>query len=83
MADSSLRYQQAKEALDLLAREQPAADDAFALYWVRLLGGGGTTMLEVLDAYQQAERIRLDRTDQEFAAREAAAEGAFVLGQAE
>ncbi len=83
LADSSLRYQQAKEARDLLAREQPAADDAFALYWVRLLGGGGTTMLEVLDAYQQAERIRLDRTDQEFAAREAAAEGAFVLGQAE
>jgi len=83
LADSSLRYAQAKEALEGLAREQPVADDAFALHWARLLGGGGTTMLEVLDAYQQAERIRLDRTDQEFAAREAASEGAFVLGETE
>jgi hypothetical protein len=33
-----------------------------------------------LDAYQQAEQLRLGRFDQEFAVRQAAAEGALILG---
>jgi outer membrane protein TolC len=83
LAEASIRYQQAREALEILSRAQPAVDDAFALSWARFLGGGGATMLEVLDAYQQAERIRIDRTDQEFAAEQAAAESALVLGLTE
>jgi outer membrane protein TolC len=80
MADAALRYRQARNQLALLATAQPAADDAFALTWARFLGGGTVTLLEVLDAYQQAEQLRLARFDQEFAARQAAAEGALLLG---
>jgi outer membrane protein TolC len=80
MADAALRYRQARDQLALLATAQPAADDAFALTWARFLGGGTVTLLEVLDAYQQAEQLRLARFDQEFAARQAAAEGALLLG---
>ena len=37
-------------------------------------------VLEVLDAFQQVEQLRLARPDQTFAARQAAAQGALVLG---
>ncbi len=80
MADATLRYRQARNQLALLAQAQPTADDAFSLTWARLLGGGNATILEVLDAYGQAEQLRLARLDQEFAARQAAAEGALLLG---
>lgn len=78
--DARLRYAKAREALDLLARAQPTADDAFALTWTRFLGGGTVTLLEVLDAYEQAENLRISRIEQEFAAREAAAESALLYG---
>lgn len=83
VAEASLAYQRAREALEILSRAQPTADDAFALSWARFLGGGGVTMLEVLDSYQQAERIRIDRMDQEFAAHEAAAQSGLALGLTE
>jgi hypothetical protein len=38
-------------------------------------------MLEVLDSYQQAEQLRLQRHDQEFNAREAVAETNLVFGR--
>jgi outer membrane protein TolC len=80
IADASLRYDQAVRQLDILSRAQPTADDAFALTWTRFLGGGTATMLEVLDSYQQAEQLRLQRPDQEFAAREAVAETNLLYG---
>ena len=81
MADASIRYDQAHRQLDLLSRAQPTADDNFALTWTRFLGGGAVTMLEVLDSYQQAEQLRLQRHDQEFNAREAVAETNLVFGR--
>ena len=78
--DARLRYQRARDALDILQRSQPNADDAFALTWTRFLGGGTATLLEVLDAYEQAENLRISRIQQDFAAREAAAEGALLYG---
>jgi outer membrane protein len=80
IADASLRYDQAIRQLDILSRAQPTADDAFALNWTRFLGGGTATMLEVLDSYQTAEQLRLQRPDQEFAAREAVAETNLLYG---
>jgi len=39
------------------------------------------TLLEVLDAYQRAEDLRLQRFEQQFAAREAAAEINLLCGR--
>jgi outer membrane protein TolC len=80
IADASLRYDEAMRQLDILSRAQPTADDAFALTWTRFLGGGTATMLEVLDSYTTAEQLRLQRPDQEFAAREAVAETNLLYG---
>ncbi len=80
LAQASLRYGEARRQLDILARSQPTADDAFALDWSRFLGGGHVTMLEVLDAYQLAESLKLEKLGETFAVRQAAAEAAFVLG---
>ncbi|MHB8382695.1 MAG: TolC family protein, partial [Candidatus Binataceae bacterium] len=79
--DAALRYQQAVEQLQILTRAQPTADDAFALTWTRFLGGGGATVLEVLDAYQQAEQLRLQRFAYEFGASEAVAESLLLAGR--
>jgi outer membrane protein TolC len=81
IADASIRYDEARRQLDILSRAQPTADDNFALTWTRFLGGGTATMLEVLDAYQQAEQLRLQRHDQEFNAREAVAETNLLFGR--
>jgi outer membrane protein TolC len=81
VADASLRYDEANRQLDILSRAQPTADDNFALTWTRFLGGGSATMLEVLDAYQQAESLRLQHHDQEFNAREAVAETNLLYGR--
>jgi outer membrane protein TolC len=80
LADANDRYSNARKQLDLLAHSQATADDSFALDWTRFLGGGTVTILEVLDAYQQAQALRLARFDQEFAAHQAAAQAALVLG---
>jgi outer membrane protein TolC len=80
MDDARLRYQRALDTLEILGRAQPNADDAFALTWTRFLGGGTATLLEVMDAYEQAENLRISRIQQDFAAREAAAEGALLYG---
>jgi len=81
IADASIRYDEARRQLDLLSRAQPTADDNFRLTWARFLGGGAVTMLEVLDSYQQAEQLRLQRHDQEFNAREAVAETNLLFGR--
>jgi outer membrane protein TolC len=78
--DARLRYQRALDELAILKRALPTADDAFALTWTRFLGGGTATLLEVLDAYEEAENLRITRIQQDFAAREAAAEGALLCG---
>ncbi len=80
LADADDRYANARRQLDLLAQSQTTADDSFALDWTRFLGGGSVTLLEVLDAYQQAQALRLARFDQQFAAHQAAAQAALVLG---
>lgn len=80
LADAGARYQGARRQLEILAQAQTTADDAFALTWTRFLGGGDATLLEVTDAYQQAENLRVARIDNEFAARQAAAQAALILG---
>ncbi len=80
LADANDRYANARKQLDLLAQAQSTANDSFALEWTRFLGGGNVTILEVIDAYQQAQTLRLVRFDQEFAARLAAARAALVFG---
>ena len=42
--------------------------------------GGNVTILEVIDAYQLAETLRITRLDQEFAAHQSAAQVALVFG---
>jgi outer membrane protein TolC len=79
--DAVLRYQQATDQLKILERAEPTADDAFALTWTRFLGGGGATVLEVLDAYQQSEQLRLQRFAYEYGAREAVAEALLLAGR--
>ncbi len=79
-ADAQMLYHSALKQLAILAESKSTADDAFALDWTRFLGGGNVTLLEVLDAFQQAENLHLTRLDQEFATRQAAAQAALVLG---
>jgi outer membrane protein TolC len=81
LADAEPRYRQALDQLAMLSDAEPTAQDNFALTWARFLGGGNVTLLEVLDAFQQREQLRLARPDQVFAARQAAAQGALVLGR--
>jgi outer membrane protein TolC len=80
LADAEMRYRNALRQLDILARSQATAGDAFALGWTRFLGGGNITLLEVTDAYQQAENLRIARFDQEFNARQATAQAELILG---
>ena len=80
LADAKSRYQSARDQLALLASSQETADDASALMWTRFLGGGNATMLDVTDAYQQAETLRLARFDNEFAMRQATAQIALIFG---
>ncbi len=83
LADASMRYDNAGQQLDILQRSQATAEDAYALDWTRFLGGGNVTLLEVIDAYQQAETLKVTRIEQEFAARQAAAQAALILGIAQ
>jgi len=80
LAAVNVRYQGALDQLAILRRAQQSASDAFALDWTRFLGGGNATILEVTNAYQQAENIRLACYDQEFNARQAAAQARMILG---
>ncbi len=81
LADAEPRYRDARDQLALLDRAEPVARDNFALDWTRFLGGGSATLLEVLDAFQQYEQLRLARPDQIFAARQAAAQASLALGR--
>jgi outer membrane protein TolC len=81
LTDAAARYEQARSALTLLSQAQPIADDAFALSWTRFLGGGNSTVLEVVDAYQQAEQLRIEGFNQDYAAREAVAETTLLYGR--
>jgi outer membrane protein TolC len=80
IAGAIASYRNAFKQLRILADSKATADDAFALDWSRFLGGGNVTLLEVLDAFQQAESLHLTRLDQEFAARQATAQAALLLG---
>ncbi|HUY20649.1 MAG TPA: TolC family protein [Candidatus Binataceae bacterium] len=80
LADARVRYGEALRQLDILNRSLPTAEDSFALDWTRFLGGGSGTLLEVIDAFRQAQTFRLTRIDQEFAVRQAAAETALLFG---
>lgn len=78
--DARFSYEQARKQLSILRRAQPTANGSFALAWARFLGGGNVTLLEVLSAYQQAERLRLARFDQAYALEQATAEMALLYG---
>jgi multidrug efflux system outer membrane protein len=80
LTDAEPRYHQARDQLTLLTKAIPTAEDNFELTWARFLGGGNVTLLEVLDAFQQVEQMRLARPNETFATRQAAAQGAAVLG---
>jgi outer membrane protein len=80
LAAARLRYQSALDQLTILHRSQESATDSFALFWTRFLGGGNTTILEVTNAYQQVENLRLMGFEQEFNARSAAAQVRMLLG---
>jgi len=80
LAAVNVRYQGALDQLAILHHSQQSASDAFALDWTRFLGGGNVTILEVTNAYQQAENLRVARYDQEFNARQAAAQARMILG---
>lgn len=82
LAEAASRYREAGQAHELLSHSVPAAEDAFALAWARFLGGGKITLLEVLDSYRQSEQMRLDVVEQRFAARQAAAQSALLVGEA-
>ncbi len=80
LADARMRYNEARRQLAILARSIPVAHDSFALDWTRFLGGGSATLLEVIDALRQLQTFQITQLDEEFAARQAAAEVALVLG---
>ncbi len=80
LAGANVRYRSALDQLAILRRSQQSATDAFALDWTRFLGGGNVTLLEVTSAYQQAENLRVARFDQQFNARQAAAQARLILG---
>jgi len=80
LATAKVRFHGALDQLAILRRSQESASDAFALDWTRFLGGGNVTILEVTNAYQQAENLRIVRYDQEFNARQAAAQARMILG---
>jgi outer membrane protein len=80
LAAANVGYQGALGQLAILRRSQQSASDAFALDWTRFLGGGNVTILEVTNAYQQAENLRIARYDQQFNARQAAAQARMILG---
>jgi len=79
-AQAAIKYRESRETAETLLAARPPADDAFQLAWARFLGGGSITLFEVLDAYQQSQKVRTDRLDQEFAAEQAAATAAQILG---
>ncbi len=83
LSDAYSRYNNALKQLSILANSKPTANDAFNLDWARFLGGGNVTLLEVLDAFQTAENLHLSRLDQQFAARQAAAQARLLLGFAQ
>jgi len=80
IAGAQTHYDQAIRQLAVLDRAQATADDSFALTWTKFLGGGNATMLEVLDSYEHADELRIQRFQQTFDAREAAAEVNLLYG---
>lgn len=83
LGDARERYEDARKQLALIAAAQTTADDAFALDWTRFLGGGAVTTLEVVDAYQQAQALKIAAIEQTFGARQAMAQAALALGRAQ
>ncbi|HKV56477.1 MAG TPA: TolC family protein [Candidatus Binataceae bacterium] len=80
LAAARSRYDSSLQQLAIVTRSRQTADDSFALAWTRFLGGGNVTLLEVIDAYEQAENLRVERFAQEFNARQSAAQAKLILG---
>jgi outer membrane protein TolC len=80
LTDAGSRYQGARPQLELIARAQTTANDAFALVRTRFLGGGKAALRELGDASQQAQNPRLVRFDQELGARQASGQAQLILG---
>lgn len=80
LADALNSFAGARRQLAILHRSQATADDAFALSWTRFLGGGNVTLLEVIDAFQTAQNLRIARFDNEFTARQSVAQANLLLG---
>jgi outer membrane protein len=80
LADANVRYHGAVDQLAILRQSRGSTSDALALEWTRFLGGGSATILEVTNAYQQAENLRIAYFDQEFNTRQAAARMRMILG---
>lgn len=76
------QYDEAQEALAILANAIPLAEDNFNLAWARFLGGSAITLLEVLDNYRQAENLRLSVFHQRLAAQRPVAEMLALTGEA-
>ncbi|MGH8013203.1 MAG: TolC family protein [Candidatus Binataceae bacterium] len=81
-ADARVHYLSARRQLAIIKNSQADVNDAFALDWMRFLGGGNVTLLEVLTSYQQTISLRLARLAQEFAMRQAVAQAQLMLGLA-
>jgi outer membrane protein TolC len=76
------QYDEAREALAILANAIPLAEDNFNLAWARFLGGGTITLLEALDNYRQAENLRLSVFHQRLAVQRPVAEMLALTGEA-
>lgn len=76
------QYDEAQEALAILAKAIPLAEDNFNLAWARFLGGGTITLLEALDNYRQAENLRLSVFHQRLAVQRPVAEMLALTGEA-
>ena len=76
------QYDEAQEALAILANAIPLAEDNFNLAWARFLGGSTITLLEALDNYRQAENLRLSVFHQRLAVQRPVAEMLALTGEA-
>ncbi len=81
--DARERYEDTRKQLALIQSSETTAADAFALDWTRFLGGGAARMLEVVDAFNQTQALRVAAVEQTFVARQAVAQAALALGQAQ
>lgn len=80
LVEAQSQYDEARQSLKLLHESLPTAEGSFELSWSRFLGGGSTTLLEVVTSYSQMLATRLAVIDQEFAVHQAVAQILQVSG---